>query len=133
MSTETLHILAAWIGVFLGVLTGAVFGLAFHRENWLGGYNSWTRRMLRLGHISFFGLALLNFMFSITAGLETLHGTLIRMGSVLFLVGAVTMPITCFLSAWKKSFKTLFPVPVASICGALVCIIVSLVQSLKHP
>jgi hypothetical protein len=68
-----LHILAGWIGVFLGVLTGAVFGSAFHKESRLGGYNSWPRRMLRLGHVSFFGIAFLNFMFSITTGLEALH------------------------------------------------------------
>jgi hypothetical protein len=78
MTTEALHILAGWIGVSLGVLTGAVFGLAFHKENWLGGYNSWTRRMLRLGHISFFGIAFLNFMFAITTDLQALHGTLIQ-------------------------------------------------------
>jgi hypothetical protein len=133
MTTEALHILAGWIGVFLGVLTGAVFGLAFHKENWLGGYNSWTRRMLRLGHISFFGIAFLNFMFSITTGLEALHGTLIQIGSILFLVGAATMPTACFLSAWKKQLKGLFPIPVASICGALVCVITSILQTLKNP
>ena len=106
MTTEALHILAGWIGIFLGVLTGAVFGLSFHKENWLGGYNSWPRRMLRLGHISFFGIAFLNCMFSITTGLEALHGTLIGIGSILFLVGAVTMPTACFLSAWKKPLKS---------------------------
>jgi hypothetical protein len=132
MTTEALHILAGWIGVFLGVLTGAVFGSAFHKESWLGGYNSWPRRMLRLGHISFFGIAFLNFMFSITTGLEALHGTLIGIGSILFLVGAATMPTACFLSAWKKPLKSLFPIPVASICGALVCVIASILQSLKN-
>jgi hypothetical protein len=132
MTTEALHILAGWIGVSLGVLTGAVFGLAFHKENWLGGYNSWTRRMLRLGHISFFGIAFLNFMFAITTDLQALHGTLIQIGSILFLVGAATMPTACFLSAWKKPLKNLFPVPVASICGALVCVITSILQSLKN-
>jgi hypothetical protein len=130
MTTQTLHILAGWIGVLLGVLSGALFGLAFHKENWLGGYDSWSRRMLRLGHISFFGLALLNFMFSISIGLQALHGILVQVGSAFFLLGAPTMPAACFLAAWKKTYKCLFPVPVASICLALVCVIASTLQSL---
>src|SRR4051812_205671 len=50
-----LNIAAAWIGILCGVLGGAVVGLFFHRDEWLGGYGSWRRRLARLGHISFFG------------------------------------------------------------------------------
>jgi len=49
MTLETLNILSGWIGISLGVFTGALFGLLFHKEDWLEGYNSWPRRMLRLG------------------------------------------------------------------------------------
>src|SRR5437899_7934368 len=62
-----LNLLCAWFGVLLGFLSGLVFGLFFHRENWLGGYTSFQRRMYRLAHISFFGLAIVNFMFYLTA------------------------------------------------------------------
>jgi hypothetical protein len=126
MTIEALHLLAGWIGVSLGVLTGALFGLLFHKEDWLGGYSSWPRRMLRLGHISFFGLAFLNFMFALTNRDGIPHGRLTPIGSVLFLVGAVAMPAACFLSAWKKPLRHLFSIPVASICGALVCTIISI-------
>ena len=54
---QTLHLYAAWIGIFMGFLAGAGLGLFFHRDGWLGGYSSWPRRMARLGHISFFGIA----------------------------------------------------------------------------
>ena len=108
------------------MLTGALFGLLFHQEDWLGGYSSWPRRMLRLGHISFFGLAFLNFMFALTNRDGVPHGRLTQIGSVLFLIGAVAMPATCFLSAWKKPLRHLFSIPVASICGALVCTIISI-------
>jgi hypothetical protein len=126
MTTETLNILSGWIGICLGVFTGALFGLLFHKEDWLGGYNSWPRRMLRLGHISFFGLAFLNFMFALTAKEEALQGQMAMVASLLFLAGAITMPITCFLSAWKKPLRHLFPVPVAFICGALGCTLFSI-------
>lgn len=127
MTTAALHLLAGWLGVSLGVLTGALFGLVFHKDDWLGGYNSWPRRMLRLGHISFFGLAFLNFMFALTIGDGGWHGRLTQIGSVLFLASAVAMPAACFLSAWKKPLRHLFSIPVASIFGALVCTIISII------
>src|SRR5206468_12363049 len=57
MQTPQLNLLAAWSGILLGFISGLVFGLFFHREGWLGGYSSFKRRLYRLGHISFFGLA----------------------------------------------------------------------------
>ena len=53
-----LNFYAAWIGILLGFVAGVVLGFFFHREDWLGGYHSWRRRMVRLGHISFFGILL---------------------------------------------------------------------------
>jgi hypothetical protein len=53
----------AWLWILLGFVSGMVLGLFFHRENWLGGYGSFQRRMYRLGHISFFGLGAVNALF----------------------------------------------------------------------
>ena len=122
---ESLHLTAGWWGVTLGVLSGGGMGLLFHREDWLGGYGSWSRRMVRLGHISFFGLAFLNFMFALTVHDSLLSGMTVQSASVLFLAGAITMPLVCFLSAWRKPLRHLFPVPVLCISGALVCVLVS--------
>ena len=54
----------AWTGMLLGVVSGAVIGLCFAREDWMGGYSGWRRRLTRLGHISFFGLGFVNFFFA---------------------------------------------------------------------
>ena len=43
----TIHLHAAWIGFLLGAVAGAVTGLFFHDEAWLGGYASWRRRMVQ--------------------------------------------------------------------------------------
>ena len=108
------NILVAWIAFFLGCLAGAVPGLFFHDNDWLGGYGSWRRRMIRLAHISFFGIGLLNLSFALTArtlGLETgLQAT-----SALLVVGAVAMPSVCYLSAWKTAFRHLFFIPATSV------------------
>ena len=50
-----MNLYAAWIGFVLGALSGALLGLFFHDERFMGGYGSWQRRMTRLGHISFSG------------------------------------------------------------------------------
>ncbi len=62
-----INVYAAWIAFLLGGLAGAASGLFFHNEQWLGGYGSWPRRMIRLGHIAFFGLGLLNLSAAPTA------------------------------------------------------------------
>ena len=42
LSLDDLNVLAAWIGILLGLLVGVVYGLFFHRADWLGGYASWV-------------------------------------------------------------------------------------------
>ena len=111
---------AAWIGILLGFIAGAVLGLFFHDDNWMGGYASWRRRMARLGHISFFGIALINLTYAVSI---SVFGVQIATpyASYLFISGAVTMPLVCFLSAYKKPFRHLFPIPVLClVAGTLI-------------
>ncbi len=109
-----INIHAAWIGFLLGCLTGAVPGLFFFRENWLGGYASWQRRMIRLAHIAFFGIGLINLSFALTAQVLSLDAE-VYVSSRLLIVGAVTMPAVCYLSAWKPVFRHLFFIPAGSV------------------
>jgi hypothetical protein len=112
-----LHLAVAWSAVLAGLVSGTVIGLFFHREEWLGGYGSWRRRMVRLGHISFLGTGLLNLAFALTLfALGQRHAW--RVPSLLFVVGAVSMPTVCFLSAWRTRLRHLFFIPVASLIGA---------------
>lgn len=115
----TFNLEAAWIGILLGVLSGAAIGLAFHRNRWLGGYDSWPRRLLRLGHISFFGLALLNLAFALTQDGTRLAHACSDISGALLLVGAVTMPTVCFLAAWRQRLRHLFFIPVSAIAIAV--------------
>lgn len=108
-----LNLYAAWIGIFLGFLAGAIPGMFFHKDEWLGGYGSWRRRMLRLAHISFFGIGFINLAFALTA--KNLPLTSSTLSSMLLITGAFTMPMVCYLSAWKKFFRNLFFIPVLSL------------------
>lgn len=115
-------ITVAWAGMLLGVASGAVIGLFFHREEWMGGYGSYRRRLSRLGHISFFGLGMVNFCFAFTQHVMPLRDTLAAVAMWAFLTGAGTMPACCFLSAWRKPFRCLFPIPVCSVLVGIICV-----------
>lgn len=104
---------AAWVGFLMGCVSGAVTGLFFHDAAWLGGYASWERRMIRLGHISFFGIGFLNLLFFLTVRATDLESGLTVISGLLILA-AVTMPLICYFSAWKPPFRHLFCIPALS-------------------
>src|SRR5215469_17078279 len=103
-----INLIGGWLGMLGGVLSGAVVGLFFHRDDWMGGYGSYRRRLMRLGHISFFGLGFLNLVFAATSAQLYLRGDYFAMASCALVIGAVTMPLCCFLSAWQKPLRHLF-------------------------
>jgi len=120
----TVNLMAGWVGMLGGVLSGAVIGLFFHREEWMGGYGSYRRRLTRLGHIAFFGLGFLNLIFAATSAQLSLEGRWLATASWGLIVGAITMPVCCFLSAWRKPWRHLFPVPVLAVTGGILAILI---------
>jgi len=111
------NIVAAWIGFLLGVVSGAVPGLFFHRPDWLGGYTSWPRRLVRLAHISFFGIGFLNLGMGLVGqafGVESVPA------SILMLLGAVAMPVVCYASAFRPPFRHLFFIPAGAVLASIV-------------
>ena len=114
----TLNLYAAWVGFTLGAVAGAATGLFFDRETWLGGYADWRRRMVRLGHISFFGIGLLNLSFYVTVTTLGIRDG-VRLPAILLVLGAVAMPLVCYLSAVRKGFRHLFFVPAGAVSVAL--------------
>lgn len=111
---------AGWIGFLGGVISGALIGLKFHRENWLGGYASRERRMVRLGHISFFGIGMICLFYGLSLrALAPDRGTA-GIGAWALAVALATMPTTCFLTAWRPGFRHLFFIPVLSAATGIV-------------
>jgi hypothetical protein len=107
------NLIVGWVSMVAGAISGAVIGLFFHRDDWMGGYGSLRRRMIRLGHISFFGIGILNVLFALS--LTVLPSAYARLGSIGFAIADVTMPTCCFLTAWRPAFRHLFPIPVAAV------------------
>lgn len=123
MNFAETNLLAGWIGMLGGVLSGMTMGLFFHQDGWLGGYGSFRRRLLRLGHIAFFGLGFLNLLFAFSVALVPIAATLTRVASTSLILGAITMPLCCFLTAWRAPFRHLFPVPVVSVLVGVVSLL----------
>ena len=114
-----------WALLLCGALSGAIIGQFFHRSDWLGGYDSFPRRLVRLGHISFFGLGMINILFALSAQLFQSQGAAVNVASVCFTLGAVTMPLCCFLSAWQVRAKFCFAVPVLSVMVGISALLVA--------
>ena len=116
-----INLVVGWFWIVGGFIFGAVLGLKFHREDWMGGYASFKRRLYRLGHVSFFGLAIINLLFYFTVAILALDGACIRVASWCFVTGAISMPLCCVIMAHYPSLKALFLLPVSSliIAGSL--------------
>jgi hypothetical protein len=113
-----INLLVAWVWILLGFASGFVLGLRFHRDDWLGGYGSYKRRLYRLAHISFFGLGLINLIFYLTAR-GTLPATaLLKIASHGFVIGATSMPVCCLIMAHRSNWRALFLIPVSSLMTA---------------
>jgi hypothetical protein len=109
------NLLLAWLWILLGFVSGMVLGMFFHDERWLGGYGSFKRRMYRLGHISFFGLGVVNFIFALTVQNFFLAGRPVSFASLAFIIGATTMPLCCVVMAHFPKAHLIFAVPVVSL------------------
>lgn len=115
--THAVNFLAGWWLILAAFVTGAAIGLGFHRENFLGGYGSFRRRLTRLGHIALAALGGLNVLYGLApVPVSTVPGRLL-------LAGAIAMPLVCFLSAWKQTFRHLFFIPVVLLVSAVMLIL----------
>jgi hypothetical protein len=110
---------AGWMLLIAAFVSGAGIGLFFHRDDFWGGYNSFRRRIVRLGHIALAALGMLNVLYSLSPWPVPGDWHADAAG-VALVVGGVSMPGVCFLSGWRKPMRHLFFIPVtALILGAV--------------
>ena len=122
------NLLIAWLWILFGFISGMVLGMFFHGENWLGGYGSFKRRMYRLGHISFFGLGIVNLLFCLTAQTFSLAGSFVAGASWAFIAGAISMPLCCLVMAHFPKAHLIFAVPVISLIAGGVLIFMEVIK-----
>ncbi|MDF1809261.1 MAG: hypothetical protein P1U42_06160 [Phycisphaerales bacterium] len=124
-----LNLAFGWIWITAGFLSGALLGMGFHKEQFMGGYVSWKRRLARLGHIAFFGTGFLNVLVGLSEMMldnSQINTWIWNTMSWSFIVGAIAMPVCCFIAArWMKA-KSIFVFPVIALSagGVLMSLIV---------
>ena len=89
----------------------------------MGGYGSQPRRLVRLGHISFFGIGLLNLFYALSLIPLEVPLAAARWGSLSFALALLSMPTCCFLTAWRQPLRHLYPIPVLSATAGILIIV----------
>ncbi|HVU32957.1 MAG TPA: hypothetical protein VHE61_05960 [Opitutaceae bacterium] len=120
---HALNFFVGWCLILGAFVVGAAIGIGFHRDGYLGGYASFRRRLLRLGHVALAALGILNVLFGL-APVPVAGTTMSCWSGGLLIAGGATMPLICFLAAWRPPFRHLFFVPVTLLVGAVVLVIV---------
>ena len=117
--THVANWFAGWGMILAAFLTGGAIGLFFHREQFWGGYASFRRRIVRLGHIALAALGMINLLYAMSPwpAIETPQGV---WAGRLWIVGGLSMPVVCFLCGWRESFRHLFVIPVGALSAAAV-------------
>ncbi len=122
------NMIAGWAGMVLGLIAGAVIGLFIHRDSFAGGYGSYRRRMMRLGHVAFFALGIINVLFALTLSATDVVLDYPRLASLSLIAGAALMPLVCYLTAWKTPFRHAFALPVICVAVTLVLMLQGMVM-----
>ena len=117
-----------WTCILASAVMGLWMGIRFQQENWLGGYSTLPRRMVRLAHIALAALGIVNIEFGRSVGELALSTGLIHGISFAFIVASVSMPACCLLIAQNFRRFEIFAVPVGSLFVALLLTIGGLVR-----
>jgi hypothetical protein len=120
--------LFGWISVLGGLVMGLVMGIKFQREEWLGGYGAFPRRMVRLAHVALVALGMLNIQFAQSAARLHLDSRFESVASLAFIAATVLMPACCLLLAARRRHFEIFAAPIVCLATGLILTVGGLVQ-----
>jgi hypothetical protein len=118
------NIVFGWVWMNMGFITGLLmglkaeqFGLNFMKEGptWLEGYSSVPRRLIRLGHVAFIMLPVLNILYGQYIDATPLPLFWKLTGSYAMIFGAVGVPVLCMGAAFFRPLKLVLSVPATAV------------------
>lgn len=117
-----------WFSVLASLAMGLVMGVRFQREDWLGGYNAFPRRMVRLAHVALAALGMLNIQFAQSLARLHLAPILAKAASVSFIAATVLMPACCLYLAARRRHFEIFALPILALAAGLILTIGGLLR-----
>ena len=121
------NIIFGWVWMCFGFIFGMTLGLWAEGETWLDGYASVARRYLRLGHVAFIALPIINILYGKELPLVDLGDSMKYIGSYLMIFGAVGVPITCVSAAFIRKARYFLPLPASAILIGTIILVIGLV------
>src|SRR3989344_7252200 len=104
------NIVFGWVWILVGILIGAVMGMwSFNGPlpSPVGEYADLPRRLLRLSHIAFIALAMVNILYGYEIDKVFLKEKTKRIGSLAMVWGGVLMPLFLLAAVFYEPFKYL--------------------------
>ncbi len=127
MIAGEINILFGWAWMCVGFLSGMILGLRAEGEQWFGGYASLTRRYLRLAHVAFVALSIINILYGKELGTIDLPNHFKNIGSALMIFGAAGVPLACISAAFLRKTRYLLPVPATAVLTGVIILLIGLV------
>lgn len=114
-----INITFGWLWINAGVISGMIMGLwsfagPVRAPKGLEGYSSLPRRFVRLGHVAFIALSIINILYGQQLGKVNLSPGLLQLGSYAMIFTAVGIPLGCMAAAFKNSLKYFLALPASS-------------------
>ncbi len=122
-----INVLFGWAWMCIGFISGMTLGIWSEGEKWLGGYSSITRRYLRLGHVAFIALSIINILYGRELGAIALPVHIKSIGSYLMIFGAAGVPLTCISAAFFRKTRYFLPLPALAILTGTFILVIGMI------
>jgi amino acid transporter len=114
-----------WWSLVVGIATGLVMGLwsfdgPMATPAWIGEYADTSRRLIRLGHIAFVGLGILDILLANELTRSLLDPRRRLLASRLMVAGNIGLPVALFAAAVWPPAKYVMGVPAMCVFVAMV-------------
>ncbi len=114
-----------WTSLAVGVAAGLVMGLwsfdgPLQPPAWIGGYTDTSRRLVRLAHIAFIGLGLIDILIARELAQSALRPKARAVASWSMAFGNVALPLTLVAAAIYSPLKYVMGVPAGAVFLALI-------------
>ena len=125
--TGNRNISFGWFWILVGVIVGAVMSMwSFNGPltSPVGDYTSLPRRLLRLAHIAFIALGIINILYGYEIDRVKIKDKLKNVGSKCIIYGAIFMPLVLISAVFFEPLKYLAVIPAMLVMISLIIIVI---------